>query len=127
MEDLSNVAVGRWANRDRVLDLVVGTKVVGIRLVDQGTDAVAEHQLARANSADARVENTVWVAPGQTIDVEVRMNAPGKGAWIFHCHVLSHVMGPDGKSLELAKANGGMIIPVVYTDSENIGDLSKAL
>ena len=55
------------------------------------------------------------------------MNAPGKGAWIFHCHVLSHVMGPDGKSLDLAKANGGMIIPAVYTDSLNIDDLSKAL
>ena len=42
-------------------------------------------------------------------------------------NVLSHVMGPDGKSLDLAKANGGMIIPVVYTDSLNIDDLSKAL
>jgi FtsP/CotA-like multicopper oxidase with cupredoxin domain len=73
------------------------------------------------------VENTVLMAPGQTTDVEVRMNAPGKGAWIFHCHVLSHVMGPDGKSLKLAEANGGMVIPVVYTDSENIADLSKAL
>ncbi len=91
------------------------------------TKEIAQDGTDVANSADARVENTVWVAPGQTIDVEVRMNAPGKGAWIFHCHVLSHVMGPDGKSLELAKANGGMIIPVVYTDSENIGDLSKAL
>jgi FtsP/CotA-like multicopper oxidase with cupredoxin domain len=75
----------------------------------------------------ALVENTVLMAPGQTTDVEVRMNAPGKGAWIFHCHVLSHVMGPDGKSLKLAEANGGMVIPVVYTDSENIADLSKVL
>jgi hypothetical protein len=55
------------------------------------------------------------------------MNGPGKGAWIFHCHVLSHVMGPDGKSLNLALANGGMIIPVVYTDSLNIDALSKTL
>ena len=76
---------------------------------------------------NARVENTVLVAPGQTIDLEVKMNGPGKGAWIFHCHVLSHVMGPDGKSLKLALSNGGMIIPVVYTDSENIADLSAAL
>jgi hypothetical protein len=29
-------------------------------------------------------------------------------------------MGPDGKALNLALANGGMVIPVVYTDSLNI-------
>ena len=79
------------------------------------------------SGGEGRVENTVLLAPGQTIDVEVRMNAPGKGAWIFHCHVLSHVMGPDGKSLNIALANGGMVVPVVYTDSENFGDLAKAL
>jgi 23S rRNA pseudouridine1911/1915/1917 synthase len=32
MDAAAKVAVGRWANRDRVLDLIVGTKVVGIRL-----------------------------------------------------------------------------------------------
>jgi hypothetical protein len=69
----------------------------------------------------------VLVAPGQTIDVEVRMNAPGKGVWIFHCHVLSHVMGPDGTSLNVALANGGMVIPVVYEDSTNINDIMKLL
>jgi FtsP/CotA-like multicopper oxidase with cupredoxin domain len=74
-----------------------------------------------------QVENTVWIAPGQTIDVEVKMNAPGKGAWIFHCHTLAHVMGPDGKSLNIAMANGGMIIPVVYKDSLNFNDLAKVL
>jgi len=77
--------------------------------------------------AGARVENTVYLAPGQTIDVSVDMNGPGKGAWIFHCHVLSHVMGPDGKSLKLAESNGGMLIPVVYEDSLNFPDLKKAL
>ena len=76
---------------------------------------------------NARVENTVLMSPGQTTDVEVKMNGPGKGAWIFHCHILSHVMGPDGKSLNLALANGGMVIPVVYTDSLNIDALTKAL
>jgi hypothetical protein len=79
------------------------------------------------DSATARVENTVLLAPGQTIDVEVRMNAPGKGAWLFHCHVLSHVMGPDGKSLNIALANGGMVIPVVYEDSINFAEIAKAL
>jgi len=57
----------------------------------------------------------------------VRMNAPGKGAWIFHCHVLSHVMGPDGKSLNIALANGGMVIPVVYEDSVNIDQILELL
>jgi hypothetical protein len=74
-----------------------------------------------------RVENTVLLAPGQTIDVEVRMNAPGKGAWIFHCHVLSHVMGPDGKSLLLEEANGGMVIAVAYEDSENFAEISAVI
>ena len=74
----------------------------------------------------AMVENTVWIAPGQTIDVEVTMNAPGKGVWIFHCHNLAHVMGPDGKSLNIALANGGMIIPVVYTDSLNFDQIMSS-
>ncbi len=72
-----------------------------------------------SDGGSAKVENTVWIAPGQTIDVEVTMNGPGKGAWIFHCHTLSHVMGPDGKSLNIALANGGMVIPVIYQDSLN--------
>jgi FtsP/CotA-like multicopper oxidase with cupredoxin domain len=91
------------------------------------TKEVARDGTDFATGAGARVENTVLVAPGQTVDVEVLMNGPGKGAWIFHCHVLSHVMGPDGKSLNIALANGGMVIPVVYTDSQNIDDLTKAL
>jgi len=74
-----------------------------------------------------RTENTVLVAPGQTVDVEVDMVAPGKGVWLFHCHVLSHVMGPDGKSLNIALANGGMVVPVVYEDSVNIDQLTQLL
>ncbi|HEX5480788.1 MAG TPA: multicopper oxidase domain-containing protein [Dehalococcoidia bacterium] len=91
------------------------------------TKVIAQDGMDLASGAAPRVENTVLVAPGQTIDVEVKMNAPGKGAWIWHCHVLAHVMGPDGKSLKLAEANGGMIIPVVYTDSSNIADLQTVL
>jgi hypothetical protein len=55
------------------------------------------------------------------------MNAPGRGVWIFHCHVLTHVMGPDGKSLNIALANGGMVIPVVYEDSVNIDQILTLL
>jgi hypothetical protein len=91
------------------------------------TKEVARDGTDLSSAEGARVENTVLVAPGQTIDVEVEMNAPGKGAWIFHCHVLSHVMGPDGTSLNLAISNGGMIVPVVYEDSLNYEDLAGAL
>jgi hypothetical protein len=91
------------------------------------TKEIAKDGTEFANAEDGRVENTVLLAPGQTIDVEVRMNAPGKGVWVFHCHVLSHVMGPDGKSLNLALANGGMVIPVVYEDSINIDDIMGLL
>jgi hypothetical protein len=80
-----------------------------------------------ASGSTPRVENTVLVAPGQTIDVEVKMNGPGKGAWIFHCHVLSHVMGPDGKSLLLEEANGGMVIAVAYEDSENFAEIAATI
>ncbi|MEX2246868.1 MAG: copper oxidase [Dehalococcoidia bacterium] len=83
-------------------------------------------ELADAGGA-GRVENTVLVAPGQTIDIEVRMNAPGKGAWLFHCHILSHVMGPDGRSLNIALANGGMVVPVVYSDSLNFDQIVQSL
>ena len=92
------------------------------------TKEIARDGTDVADASDAaKVENTVLVAPGQTIDVEVEMDAPGKGAWLFHCHILSHVMGPDGKSLNIALANGGMVVPVVYEDSENIDDILKAL
>lgn len=91
------------------------------------TKEIARDGTDLAGAGEARVENTVLVAPGQTTDVEIKLNAPGKGAWIWHCHVLSHVMGPDGKSLNIALANGGMVVPVVYTDSENFADIAKAL
>jgi FtsP/CotA-like multicopper oxidase with cupredoxin domain len=91
------------------------------------TREVAKDGTDLTDTKEARVENTVLIAPGQTIDVEVRMNAPGKGVWIFHCHILSHVMGPDGKSLNIALANGGMVVPVVYEDSVNFDELSALL
>lgn len=91
------------------------------------TKEVAKDGTSIGSTKEGRVENTVLLAPGQTIDVEVRMNAPGKGVWIFHCHVLSHVMGPDGKSLNIALANGGMVIPVVYEDSVNIDQILELL
>ena len=91
------------------------------------TKEIARDGTEETSGSSAKVENTVLIAPGQTIDVEVKMNGPGKGAWIWHCHILTHVMGPNGKSLNLAEANGGMVIPVVYTDSLNFTDIAKAL
>ncbi len=88
---------------------------------------IARDGAEQTGGSSRPVENTVWIAPGQTIDVEVTMDGPGKGAWIFHCHTLSHVMGPDGKSLNVALANGGMVIPVVYTDSLNLDALNAVL
>jgi hypothetical protein len=83
------------------------------------TKEIAKDGTDITNTDDARVENTVLVAPGTTVDVAVEMEAPGKGAWLFHCHVISHVMGPDGLSLNPLLANGGMVAPVIYSDSLN--------
>ncbi len=38
--------------------------------------------------------NTLVVPPGTTFDVLIHANTPG--VWAFHCHILSHVEGPDG-------------------------------
>jgi FtsP/CotA-like multicopper oxidase with cupredoxin domain len=40
------------------------------------------------------VVDTLMIAPGQTFDVEVHAIHPG--VWAFHCHILSHVEGPQG-------------------------------
>jgi uncharacterized cupredoxin-like copper-binding protein len=38
--------------------------------------------------------DTIVVAPGETFDVLVHADQPG--IWAFHCHILSHVEGPQG-------------------------------
>jgi FtsP/CotA-like multicopper oxidase with cupredoxin domain len=38
--------------------------------------------------------DTLVVAPGTRYDILVRADQPG--AWAFHCHILSHVEGPEG-------------------------------
>jgi FtsP/CotA-like multicopper oxidase with cupredoxin domain len=45
--------------------------------------------LDRPYSAD-----TVVVAPGETYDLLVHTDQPG--VWAMHCHILSHVEGPNG-------------------------------
>ena len=55
------------------------------------TKEIARDGTDVANTSSAKVENTVLLAPGQTVDVSVKMDAPGKGAWLFHCHVNDHI------------------------------------
>jgi FtsP/CotA-like multicopper oxidase with cupredoxin domain len=38
--------------------------------------------------------DTLMIAPGERYDVIVKADAPG--VWAFHCHILSHVEGPEG-------------------------------
>ncbi|TMK84123.1 MAG: copper oxidase [Actinobacteria bacterium] len=38
--------------------------------------------------------DTLVVAPGETYDVVVKADHPG--VWALHCHILSHVEGPEG-------------------------------
>ncbi len=38
--------------------------------------------------------DTLVIAPGETFDVLV--HATHLGVWAFHCHILSHVEGPQG-------------------------------
>jgi manganese oxidase len=40
--------------------------------------------------------DTLVVAPGETYDVVVHATNPG--VWALHCHILSHVEGPEGMS-----------------------------
>ncbi len=71
-----------------------------------------------SNGGQVLVENTISMDPGQTADVEVVMNSD-PGTWIFHCHVLNHVMGPEPESADVTKANGGMVIAVAYGDGSS--------
>jgi uncharacterized cupredoxin-like copper-binding protein len=38
--------------------------------------------------------DTLVIAPGARYDIMVKVDQPG--AWAFHCHILSHVEGPEG-------------------------------
>ncbi|MFP5352859.1 MAG: multicopper oxidase domain-containing protein [Actinomycetota bacterium] len=38
--------------------------------------------------------DTLMIAPGERYDVLVKADEPG--VWAFHCHILSHVEGPEG-------------------------------
>jgi FtsP/CotA-like multicopper oxidase with cupredoxin domain len=40
--------------------------------------------------------NTVLIGPGETMDLAVEAENPGK--WMFHCHILDHVMNGEDMS-----------------------------
>jgi FtsP/CotA-like multicopper oxidase with cupredoxin domain len=45
-------------------------------------------------AANRFLADTLVVAPGSRYDILVHADQPG--AWAFHCHILSHVEGPQG-------------------------------
>jgi FtsP/CotA-like multicopper oxidase with cupredoxin domain len=54
--------------------------------------------------------NTVHLAPSQTADVEFTADHPG--LWMFHCHILDHLINPgpagDGSETQIADMGGLM-------------------
>lgn len=42
--------------------------------------------------AKPQSQNTVTLLPGETMDIAFKANNPGR--WMFHCHILDHVMNP---------------------------------
>lgn len=63
---------------------------------------------------------TIDVPPGKTYDLELIADAKEengeeeKGVWLFHCHILAHVNGPDPSSHDIAQAHTGMVIVIKY-------------
>ena len=64
--------------------------------------------------------NTVHLAPSQTADVEFTANNPG--IWMFHCHILDHLINPgpagDGSETQIADM-GGLMTFVEVVDWKN--------
>lgn len=56
---------------------------------------------------------TLDVPSGKTYDIEMIADAE-EGVWLFHCHILSHVVGPDPTSHDIAQAHAGMITVIQY-------------
>lgn len=48
----------------------------------------------RLRPAQPWYENVVDIAPGETYDLRIDGNNPGR--WFFHCHILPHAEGPQG-------------------------------
>jgi manganese oxidase len=57
--------------------------------------------------------NTVHLGPSQTADVAFTANNPG--LWMFHCHILDHMInpGPQGEGNETVPANMGGLMTFI--------------
>lgn len=89
---------------------------VRVRLINAGQQHHPMHlhghqfKVVAFDSNDLEVPymaNTIDIAPGQTIDVEITGNNPG--TWTFHCHIIPHVTNRG-------EYPGGMLTLLDYTD-----------
>ena len=57
--------------------------------------------------------NTVNLGPSQTADIAFTANNPG--CWMFHCHILDHMInpGPQGEGNETTPANMGGLMTYI--------------
>ncbi len=102
-------------DEDSLITLETGQRV-RVRMINAGQVHhpmhMHGHQFKVVALDSSELENPYWVntidiAPGQTVDVEVIGNNPG--TWTFHCHILPHVTNRG-------EYPGGMLTLVDYTD-----------
>lgn len=71
--------------------------------------------------------NTVNLEPSQTADVAFTADNPG--CWMFHCHILDHMInpGPQGEGNETTPANmGGLMTFIQVVPAAQAGDSYEA-
>lgn len=104
---------------DSLISLETGDRVL-VRMINAGQQHHPMHMHGHQfkvvafdgnTLADPYLANTVDIAPGQTVDVEVIGNNPG--TWTFHCHILPHVTNRG-------QYPGGMLTLVDYTDHQSM-------
>ncbi len=103
------------AHDDSLIGIEEGDRVL-VRFVNAGQQHhpmhLHGHQFRVVEIDSNRLENPYWVntidvAPGQTVAVEVHGTNPG--TWTFHCHILPHVTNRG-------EYPGGMLTVLDYTD-----------
>ncbi len=103
------------ADPDSLISLEEGDRVL-VRMINAGQQHhpmhLHGHQFRVVEVDSNRLDNPYWVntidiAPGQTVAVEVRGTNPG--TWTFHCHILPHVTNRG-------EYPGGMLTVVDYAD-----------
>ncbi len=103
------------AHEDSLLSIEEGDRVL-VRFVNAGQQHhpmhLHGHQFRVVELDSNRLENPYWintvdVAPGQSVAVEILGTNPG--TWTFHCHILPHVTNRG-------EYPGGMLTVLDYTD-----------